>query len=97
MAPRGGRRGAPPIFGFSLARLPDMRAYTFSIAISGFENGSWSVAIVRKTLRGGVVVDEDLIYGPAYVYEDKLGQTVHLQMRRLQEYVRQDRESRVGR
>lgn len=49
-----------------------MRTHTYSIAIARLTSGDWSVAIVQKTLKRGVVVDEHLVVGPTWCPESKL-------------------------
>jgi hypothetical protein len=74
-----------------------MRAHTLSIAIGAYSNGDWSVAVVQKTLSNGVVVNEDLFYGPSYVREPDLERAVLRAVRKLQEQARQDQAAQPSR
>ena len=71
-----------------------MRTHTYSIAIAHLSNGSWTVAIVRTTLRRGVIVDRDLVYGPVRCPEAHLQAVVSRQVQQLQDLVAQDEAAR---
>lgn len=43
-----------------------MRTHHYSIAVHRYQDGRFSVAVVRTRLRAGVVVDQDLIVGPTW-------------------------------
>lgn len=67
-----------------------MRTHTYSIAIAHLVSGSWTVAIVQTTLRQGVVVRQELAFGPVWCAEWQLQRVVSDQLQRLQDLVRQD-------
>ena len=67
-----------------------MRTHAHSIAIAHLRSGSWTVAIVQTTLRRGVIVRQELVYGPAWCGEAELPGVVSEQLQRLQDLVRQD-------
>jgi hypothetical protein len=68
-----------------------------SVAISGYTNGDWSVAIVQKTLKDGRVVNEDLVYGPSYVRTADLERAVLRAVHDLQDQARQDQAAQPSR
>lgn len=67
-----------------------MRTHTYSVAIAHLVTGDWTVAINQTTLKGGVIADQQLVYGPIWLREHQLQRAVHLAVERLQDLVRQD-------
>jgi hypothetical protein len=50
-----------------------MRTHHYSIAVHHYEDGLWSVSIVRTRIRRGVIVDHELILGPTWPSPGRLG------------------------
>ena len=69
-----------------------MRTHTFSAQVQHVTSGEWSVCIVQKTYKSGVMSDARIVYGPIWVAEDLVQHHVLQALKRLQQLVRDDEE-----
>jgi len=67
-----------------------MGTHTYSIAVAHLQTGDWSVAIVQTTLQRGVIVDQELVYGPTWCSELALKRVVSDQLEAVQQLIRQE-------
>lgn len=69
-----------------------MRTHTFSAQVQHVTSGEWSVCIVQKTYKRGVLSDARIVYGPIWVAEHLVQHHVLQALKRLQQLVLEDEE-----
>jgi hypothetical protein len=67
-----------------------MRTHTYSIAVHGHVGAAYTVAIVQTTYKRGVIVDQDLVYGPSWVRRVDLNTGIAAAVEELERRVHQD-------
>lgn len=70
--------------------MSPVRTHAYSIAVAHLQSGDWTVAIVRRTFRRGVEVDSQLVRGPVWLPEPRVGEFVLRATQDLQKLVRED-------
>jgi hypothetical protein len=67
-----------------------MRTHHYSIAVHRYQDGLWSVSVVRTRIRRGVIVDHDLVLGPTWPSAGRLGDMLREYADVIEHQVRED-------